>query len=136
MAAEGKPRAEIAEALGLAPKTFRKLITGGDKRAQDAFAEGQETDFDAMCAALRLTAMDPNNPKQVAAAQTLAKLKFNKDTDGPTVQITIPQALSPDQYTKLINPRPAAAPAPVQIKQAPEKPLSVAELLGRRRDVS
>ena len=57
-----------------------------------------------MCAALRVTALDPQNSKQVAAAQLLAKLKFGANVDQqPTIAINLPAPMSPEQFAKAVE---------------------------------
>jgi hypothetical protein len=123
LAASGHSQVEIARAIGVDAKTFRRIVKD-DVRAADAFDEGRGEEEGRLVRILHKLAENG----QAAGAIFLLKARHNytdrgdqvPNPGGVTVQIALPGPMQMDDWMKLVErtmvtaatPSPSPAPAP------------------------
>jgi hypothetical protein len=125
MAAAGSTEGAIARSLGLSPGRWRALKKANEGVA-DALAEGLAADLNTCLNALRRAALDSKGSmrKRGGLVPLLAYLKMRHGLrdhgaapasdggGGVNVTITLPGAMSHEQFSKLVDVTPAPAKEP------------------------
>jgi hypothetical protein len=114
--AKGCTLETIAGRLGMSRRTLSRRLKD-DEAAGEAFARGRAREEEALVGALFAAATDPRHRQQVAAACFLLKARHGYvDLGAPQpaearvhIELTLPAALSPEQYQRVLEVTPQAA---------------------------
>lgn len=109
LASRGVKETDIAKALGMSFDTWRR-IRDNNPEARAVYEEAKAVELDKLVGRLYAVAMDPKDPKSSSAAMFLLKARHGyrdygpaEGESGPLVHITLPAAMSPQDYEKVVH---------------------------------